>query len=572
VHKQRGGLRRVGYRLLLVAIVVASLLPSTIAQAASDEATLALERINHWRAWSGLSPLVRHPALDAAAQAHARYYFLNASDPDLAGMGLHREKPGNPGFTGEDILARAQAQGYRGSVNENIAFTGSLSAAAEAFLGTVNHRLPLLDPRYQHIGFGAVNEGNVRIEVVMVGTLGDWTEQASPEWVVWPLDGMTGVPTHFWGEAPSPFPEAMYPIGYPITAKYFGPGDVSFARGEIRREGQVVPSHFATGSGWLSRRSAFLAATEPLRAGTSYQYVIEGTADGRPFRLTGTFRTAARAGEELSPGSPALALPVPPGLASAPAVIQQQWRATDGPVASGQRAGWTFGPDAWATRWEPYAESPGGRRQVVYFDKARLEITDPGGDPASPWFVTSGLLVSEMVLGRIVVGQNRFTVRSPARVPLAGDPAPQNPDAPTYASLRPHSSLISGVHAPNRTGQLIREVLWRDGTVTSDDSLVSFGVTIAAYDEVTGHNIARPFVDWLGQQPWAPLYVVGRPIADPYWVRVRVSGELRWVLVQAFERRILTYTPDNDPSWRVEMGNVGRHYYEWRYGTPAPAG
>lgn len=53
---------------------------------------------------------------------------------------------------------------------------------------------------------------------------------------------------------------------------------------------------------------------------------------------------------------------------------------------------------------------------------------------------------------------------------------------------------------------------------------------------------------------------------------MRVSGELRWVLVQAFERRILTYTPDNDPSWRVEMGNVGRHYYEWRYGTPAPAG
>jgi hypothetical protein len=177
-----------------------------------------------------------------------------------------------------------------------------------------------------------------------------------------------------------------------------------------------------------------------------------------------------------------------------------------------------------------------------------------------------------MVLGRIAVGQNRFTVRSPARVPLAGDPAPQNPDAPTYASLHPHSSLVSGVHAPNRTGQLIREVLWRDGTVTSDDSLVSFGVTVAAYDEVTGHNIARPFVDWLGQQTWDPLYVVGRPIADPYWVRVRVSGELRWVLVQAFERRILTYTPDNDPSWRVEMGNVGRHYYEWRYGTPAPAG
>ena len=37
------------------------------------------------------------------------------------------------------------------------------------------------------------------------------------------------------------------------------------------------------------------------------------------------------------------------------------------------------------------------------------------------------------------------------------------------------------------------------------------------------------------------------------------------VLVQAFERRVLTYTPDNAPEWRVEMGNVGQHYYQWRY-------
>ena len=41
----------------------------------------------------------------------------------------------------------------------------------------------------------------------------------------------------------------------------------------------------------------------------------------------------------------------------------------------------------------------------------------------------------------------------------------------------------------------------------------------------------------------------------------------RWdVLVQAFERRIVTYTPDNPPGWQVEMGNVGQHYHGWRYG------
>ena len=39
------------------------------------------------------------------------------------------------------------------------------------------------------------------------------------------------------------------------------------------------------------------------------------------------------------------------------------------------------------------------------------------------------------------------------------------------------------------------------------------------------------------------------------------------VLIQAFERRVLTYTPANPRAFQVEMGNVGRHYYDWRYGA-----
>ena len=40
---------------------------------------------------------------------------------------------------------------------------------------------------------------------------------------------------------------------------------------------------------------------------------------------------------------------------------------------------------------------------------------------------------------------------------------------------------------------------------------------------------------------------------------------MKWVLVQAFERRVLTHAPDNPDGWRVEAGNVGQHYYQWRY-------
>ncbi|HUS14101.1 MAG TPA: DUF5107 domain-containing protein, partial [Chloroflexia bacterium] len=67
------------------------------------------------------------------------------------------------------------------------------------------------------------------------------------------------------------------------------------------------------------------------------------------------------------------------------------------------------------------------------------------------------------------------------------------------------------------------------------------------------------------------LFVVGYPVTEPYWIRIRAGGQPRIVLMQAFERRVLTYSPANGPGWQVEMGNVGRHYYTWRYGPPGPA-
>jgi hypothetical protein len=61
------------------------------------------------------------------------------------------------------------------------------------------------------------------------------------------------------------------------------------------------------------------------------------------------------------------------------------------------------------------------------------------------------------------------------------------------------------------------------------------------------------------------LFAFGRPITEPYWVRTEVGGKAQWIMVQLFERRVLTYTPDNAPEWQVEMGNVGQHYLDWRY-------
>ena len=60
-------------------------------------------------------------------------------------------------------------------------------------------------------------------------------------------------------------------------------------------------------------------------------------------------------------------------------------------------------------------------------------------------------------------------------------------------------------------------------------------------------------------------YVLGLPVTEPYWIRAIVSGVERDVLLQLFERRVLTYTPSNPTGSKVEMGNVGQHYFRWRH-------
>ena len=67
-------------------------------------------------------------------------------------------------------------------------------------------------------------------------------------------------------------------------------------------------------------------------------------------------------------------------------------------------------------------------------------------------------------------------------------------------------------------------------------------------------------------QVFAWLPTMGFPIAEPYWTRAVVGGVERDVLVQLFQRRVLSYTPGNPRGFEVEMGNVGQHYYAWRYG------
>jgi hypothetical protein len=264
--------------------------------------------------------------------------------------------------------------------------------------------------------------------------------------------------------------------------------------------------------------------------------------------------------------------------------MDQVWKRTDLPVANGtaQRT-WIWGPKAFDIRQEDYAESPGNKRLVAYFDKTRMEINNPSGDRSSKWFVTNGLLVKELISGQQQVGDNKLVAYLPAEVPAAGDLS-GNPNSPTYASLFGVTSLAPGLNAAtNRVGQSVTATIDREGKV-GEDLRFANKVSLAYFDTNLGHNIPNVFWDYF--QKTGPVvdnngksstgqvvdwtFAMGLPITEPYWARVKVGGQEKDVLIQAFERRVLTYTPDNTPDWRVEMGNVGLHYYQWRSQTSQP--
>jgi hypothetical protein len=262
------------------------------------------------------------------------------------------------------------------------------------------------------------------------------------------------------------------------------------------------------------------------------------------------------------------------------------WERTDKPVNDGvvERT-WIWGLNVTdESIMEDYAQSPGGMREVQYFDKSRMEINDPNAFNDGLWYVTNGLLVVEMVEGKYQIGDAEFDESpAPADVNIVGDPADGTGLGPTYADINDYGLM----NEPATTeGTTISAVVGADGSVSNDPSYAGYGVT--AEERVTtggiDHTVASVFWEFMNSEGivWEngqivtenlfenPFYATGYPIAEAYWATALVGGTETDILWQCFERRCLTYTPSNDIGYRVEAGNVGQHYYRWRYEAPGP--
>ena len=273
------------------------------------------------------------------------------------------------------------------------------------------------------------------------------------------------------------------------------------------------------------------------------------------------------------------------GLRYADPAFLRVWTRTDSLVAAGQGGrSWYWGPAPGMIVREPFAGLPGGSHLVQYFDKSRMEINDPHADPQARWYVTNGLLTGELISGRIATGLTTYETRAPADIPLASDS--DDTAAPTYASFLGVSNTVRGDHpAASRIGGAVTATISRAGQVGTDPTRALDATRIAYYEPKTRHNIPGVFWTFLNMagpvrqgdstvtaplsDPWN--FATGLPISEAYWARVRIAGAPQWVLIQAFERRVLTFVPAQAPQWRVQMGNIGQHYYEWRYGHPAAA-
>jgi hypothetical protein len=293
----------------------------------------------------------------------------------------------------------------------------------------------------------------------------------------------------------------------------------------------------------------------------------------------------------VAAGSGASASPAGQSGKFADPAFERTWQRTDLPLSKGQvKRTWFWGPQPGAALIESYQNSPDGpvlRHQVQYFDKSRMEINNPGGDRNSPWYVTNGLLTVELIAGDSGIGSPTGSMPpQPAEIPVAADMDDAN--APTYRSFRAVADVPGngGHEAKAAIGQSAIATINRAGQVGSDRTKAALGAPVkyAYYEGNTKHNVVGAFWEFLNStdlvyengatklrllsDPW--FYATGFPVSEAYWARAKIAGETHDVLIQAFQRRVLTYVPDNPAGWRVQMGNIGQHYYQWRYGNGQP--
>ncbi len=254
------------------------------------------------------------------------------------------------------------------------------------------------------------------------------------------------------------------------------------------------------------------------------------------------------------------------------AVSSPQAAAPDGFADPAIRTAWQQGGAVWGagpfyTSYEPANGTPSGNHLVQYFVGGRLEVNDPGADRRAAGFVSGGRLVAELVAGQIRTGSDPgdYEARPPTPQPVVGETGAGA--APAYPAF---AALTAATPPGDRTGAAIDRRLNADGTLAQLGAPPA-AVLLGRYEPRSRHNLAAVFWQFVQDGGAGPsgnwVATLGLPLAEPLWVRARVGGAGHDLLVQLFERRVLTYDPAGGG---VALTPVGRHYWAWRYADLQP--
>lgn len=258
--------------------------------ASSPAAREVLERLNGYRSAAGLPQVSLDPQRSEAAAKHARYLAENLGHPATAGLAAHDEDPTLPGFSPE---GRAAGQASL------IAFSSDgAPEILDAWMGTLFHRVPLMQPALRKVGFARARAAGGR--QVYVLEVGDRTG-SSGQPVLYPPDGAEGVPTHLSpGELPNPIPDDGDGIaGFPVTVS-FPPGlEVTAVRAVLRdARGRLVPHALSSPEhpvvAGAQQNTVALIAADPLEPGARYRVEVSAMVSGALFERAWSFQTSRR--------------------------------------------------------------------------------------------------------------------------------------------------------------------------------------------------------------------------------------------------------------------------------------
>jgi hypothetical protein len=163
-----------------------------------------------------------------------------------------------------------------------------------------------------------------------------------------------------------------------------------------------------------------------------------------------------------------------------------------------------------------------------YFEKGRIE--DHRRDEPNPrWQFQYGRLTAELI-ERDPLSSVSGTTFTYGDLRFAADPINRHDPPPGFRSGT--TPLWDGIFVPydpelrSAPGSIVQPYFWR-------------------------------YINRADLFPGGWLHDIGLPMTDAFTVSAYKNSEWRDIVIQAFERTVLTYDAKNPPNWQIERGNIG---------------